>query len=137
MTIRLATIFHWLSNVSRTDKLDLDRIVFTIASPQSIIPGGGKGRWYLFAHPFLPLCFVALTIRIVFASIGRGENCVYRTKANCLKVCEQGPIAVVFPGGVWYHSVTPEVVERTVDILQVVRKGEVYFSSLDPSLLLP
>ena len=37
---------------------------------------------------------------------------IHRTKADCLRVCERGPTVVVYPEGIWYHSVDIEVMER-------------------------
>ena len=39
---------------------------------------------------------------------------ILRTKANCLRICEGGPIAVVYPEGTWYGACDPPVLERII-----------------------
>ena len=43
-----------------------------------------------------------------------GQGGIYRTKANCLQICRDGPIALVYPDGTWYRKCGPEVLERII-----------------------
>lgn len=85
--------------------------------------GVGRGEKHIFlcADPSTPKCCdpaVGLAswdfLKKRLADLGKDAPIILRTKADCLRVCIRGPIAVIYPDNIWYHSCTPTNLHRIV-----------------------
>lgn len=84
----------------------------------------GRGRWL-----YRLLGHLLAKYDLLF-----GPNRVKRGETPCLGVCQGGPIVVVYPDGIWYHHVTPELLVRIVGehLLEGRAVEEAVFHRLTP-----
>lgn len=80
----------------------LTRHLFICVGPDCVDPDEGAGTWKY------------LKKRMKELNIAGPNGPAYRTRCQCLRICNKGPICVVYPEGAWYRDVTPENAERII-----------------------
>src|SRR4051812_33441490 len=73
----------------------LNRHLFVCLGPDCVDPAQGQQTWDYVKR------------RMKQLNIAGPDGPCYRTKCDCLRICIDGPIAVVYPEGTWYRQVTP------------------------------
>jgi (2Fe-2S) ferredoxin len=80
----------------------LKRHLLLCVGPDCADPEAGEATWQY------------LKRRMKDLNIAGPDGPCYRTKCQCLRICTDGPICVVYPEGTWYRGVTPEYAERII-----------------------
>ena len=80
----------------------LRRHLFVCVGPDCVDPEAGDATWQY------------LKRRMKDLNITGADGPFYRTKCQCLRICTDGPICVVYPEGTWYRHVTPDAAERII-----------------------
>ena len=80
-----------------------ERHIFICTGPDCCTPEEGADAW---TH-------LKSAVAKLNGSKDRGR--IYRTKVGCLRICTQGPTAVIYPEGTWYANLTPENLDRVID----------------------
>src|SRR5215213_9683043 len=80
----------------------LHRHLFICTGPDCCAPDVGEATWEYVKK------------RMKALNIAGPDGPCYRTKCACLRICIDGPIAVVYPEGTWYRNVTPQAAERII-----------------------
>src|SRR4051794_35289997 len=78
---------------------NMRRHVLLCAGPECTDPSRGEAAW------------TYLKRRLAEMRLDKAPTHVFRTRCHCLRICTKGPIMVVHPEGVWYHSADPPVIE--------------------------
>ena len=80
----------------------LTRHLFICIGPDCVDPDEGDRTW------------MYVKKRMKELNIAGADGPCYRTRCQCLRICSEGPICVVYPEGTWYKRVTPENAERII-----------------------
>ena len=83
-----------------------DTHLFICTGPDCCTEEAGMAAWQV----------IKRTVKMLNPKLNRSR--IYRTKVSCLRFCQQGPIAVAYPQGQWFHHVTEDNAEDIVKHLQ-------------------